>query len=316
MSTDFLSILAKDKPSKNYMKAQVPNRAPPKGKGTGKDKSKDDSASPVPEGLALHTPIFFPEDLYLQPEIPLYSPQQYWEDLVNRHFLPPDFRDHNKIRCAYNTDSIQHFCDGKIRHPTPKGQNPTHAGILDVSSILRTNPNCIGRNGGVLEHFYPFFQHSHSELVQLNTNDVYTHARFERWVVGPMVAMRYRNIPFNKDGNPCHYYKQPTMWPNPCHFANKGCQEGNNCRSTRCEQEAEFAERLLRTWGHEFPHEAGALIKVYREALREVNSINPNPQMLNISSRCRPDGKWLNMNPIPPETQPVQAATPGTIPGA
>ena len=94
VSTDFLSILARDEPSKNYMNAQVPNRAPPKGKGKGKDKSKDDSATPVPEGLALHTTIFFPEDPYLQPEIPLYSPQQYWEDLVNGHLLPPDFRDH------------------------------------------------------------------------------------------------------------------------------------------------------------------------------------------------------------------------------
>ena len=176
MGTDFLSILAKDEPSKHYMNAQVPNRAPPKGKGKGKDKSKDDSATPVTEGLALHTPIFFPEDPYLQPEIPLYSPQQYWEDSVNRHFLPPDFRDHSKIRCAYNTDSIQYLYDGKIRHPTPKGQNPTLAGVLDVSPILRTSPNCRGRNGGVLQHVKPFFQHSNSELVQFNTSNVYTPA--------------------------------------------------------------------------------------------------------------------------------------------
>ena len=112
-------------------------------------------------------------------------------------------------------------------------------------------------------------------------------------------------------------YKQPTMWLNPCHFANKGCSEGNNCRFAHCNQEVEFAERLLRAWGHEFPHEAGALIKVYREALRVVNSINPNPQKLNTPIRCRPDEKWLNMNPIPPpETQQFQAVTPGTLPGA
>lgn len=148
MSTDFLFSLAKDEPSKNYMNAQVSNRAPPKGNGKGKDKSKDDSATPVPEGRALHTPIFSPEDPYLQPEIPLYPPQQYWEDLVNRHFLPPDFQNHN-------IDSIQYFYGGKIRHP--KGQNPILAGVLDISSILRTSPNCRGRIGGVPEHFNPFF---------------------------------------------------------------------------------------------------------------------------------------------------------------
>ena len=71
MSTDFLSTPAKDEPSKDYMNAQIPNRAPPKGKGKGRDKSKDDTATPVPEGLALHTPICFPGDPYLQPEIPL-----------------------------------------------------------------------------------------------------------------------------------------------------------------------------------------------------------------------------------------------------
>ena len=116
MSTELLSILAKDEPSKHYVNAQVPNRAPPKGTGKSKDKSKDASATPGTEGLALHTPIFFPEGPYLQPDIPLYSPQQYWEDLVNGHCLPPDFRDHNKIRCAYNTDSIEDLYDGKIRH--------------------------------------------------------------------------------------------------------------------------------------------------------------------------------------------------------
>ena len=82
---------------------------------------------------------------------------------------------------------------------------------------------------------------------------------------------------FQQGGNLCHYYKQPTMWLNPCHFANKGCTEGNNCRFAHCNQEVEFAERFLIAWGHEFPHEAGALIKVYREALRVVNKIDPNP---------------------------------------
>ena len=142
-------------------------------------------------------------------------------------------------------------------------------------------------------------------------------ARFERWVVEPMVTMRYSNIPFNKDGNFCHYYKQTTMWLNQFHFANTGCSERNNCRFAFCNQEIEVAERLLRAWGHEFPHEAGALIKVYREAFRVSNSINPNPQKLNTPIRCRPDQKWLNMNPFhPPATQPVQAVPPGILPKA
>ena len=50
------------------------------------------------------------------------------------------------------------------------------------------------------------------------------------------------------------------------------CKEGNNCRFAHCNQEFDFAERLLRAWGHEFPHEAGALIKVYREALLNSHS--------------------------------------------
>ena len=145
----------------------------------------------------------------------------------------------------------------------PRKVNPTHAGVLDVPSILRTHSNCRGRNGGLPEHFNPFFQYSNSELVRLNTHDVYTPSRFERWVVvGLMVTMRYSNVPFNSDGDLCHYYKQPTTWLNSYHFANKGCKEGNNCRFAHCNQELEVAERLLRALGHEFPHEARALIKV------------------------------------------------------
>ena len=76
-----------------------------------------------------------------------------------------------------------------------------------------------------------------------------------------------------------------------------------------------MAERVLRQWGHDFPCEAGALIKVYREALRVVNSINPNPQMLNTPSRCRADQKWLNANPVyPPTQQPVLAVKNGSLP--
>ena len=209
-------------------------------------------------------------------------------------------------------------CWARRRHPAPRGQNPTYPGVLDVPSILKAHKHCRGRDGNVLEHFNPVYQHSHLELVELNTNGVYTPARFERWVVEPMVAMRYSNIPFNTDGNLCHYCKQPTMWLNPCRFANKGCKEGNNCRFAHCNQEIAVAERLLRAWGHEFPHEAGALTKVYREAFRVVNSIDENPQMLNTPVRCRPDQKWLSMNQFhpptaPPAAQPVLAVNNGAL---
>ena len=74
---------------------------------------------------------------------------------------------------------------------------------------------------------------------------------------------------------------------------------------------------MLRTWGHEFPHEARALIKVYGEALRVVNEINPNPQQLNAPIRCRPDQKWLSTNPFhPPAAQPIQAVPHGSLPKA
>ena len=106
------------------------------------------------------------------------------------------------------------------------------------------------------------------------------------------------------------------MWLNPCHFANKGCNAGDNCRFTHCKQ-VEVADRLLRTWDHDFPNEAGALIKVYREALRVVNSINPNPQMLNTPIRCRADQRWLNVNQFHPPTQrPVLAVNNVSLPKA
>ena len=126
VNTEVLSILVKEELSKNYMNAQVPNRTIPKGKGKGKDKSKDDSEIP------------FPADPGLQPEIPLYTPQQYWEDLVRRQLMTPDFRGHNRIRCAYNTDPIQVLYDGTIRHPSPKGQNPTLPGVLDRTPEAET----------------------------------------------------------------------------------------------------------------------------------------------------------------------------------
>ena len=146
VSTELLSILANDELSKNYMNAQIPNI--PNGKGKGKDKSKDDSEIP------------FPGDPGLLPEIPLYTPQQYWEDLVRRRPMTPDFRGHNKIRCAYNTDPIPILYSGTIRHPPPKGQNPTLPGVLDVPSIFKTHQHSRSRDGNAPEYFNPFFQYS------------------------------------------------------------------------------------------------------------------------------------------------------------
>lgn len=103
----------------------------------------------------------------------------------------------------------------------------------------------------------------------------------------------------------------------PMSLRKQGLSRGKQLQIRALQTRNGIRRRLLRTWGHEFPHEAGALIKVYWEALRVVNSISPSPQMLNTPIRCKPDEKWLNMNPVhPPETQPVQAATPGTIPSA
>ena len=146
----------------------------------------------------------------------------------------------------------------------------------------------------------------------MGTHDAYTPERSDRWNVAPMVTMRYQNIAFNTDGNLCHFYKQPTMWLNPCHFANKGCKEGNNCRFAYCDQEIQIATTLLKNWAHQYRHEAGALIRVYREALRVVNSINPN-----TPSRRRPDVEWLNMNPhCKPALQPSLAVNDGALPKA
>ena len=309
-STSFLSSLARDGITRNFMNANVPTRSF-KRKGKGKDKSKGE-----PRGLELHIPIEFPTGPGLQPEIPLYTTQRYWEDLRNKKLMPPDFTGHNKFRYTYNIDPIRFLRNGQIRDPPSGGQNPTLPGVLDVPSILKNRKHCRPpRDSNVPEYFNPFYQYSHLELVKLNMKLVYTTDRFERWFVEPMVNMRYSSIPFNTEGNLCHYYKQPTMWLNPCHFANKGCKEGNNCRFAHCKQEVKVAERLLRNWGHEFPHEAGALIKVYREALRVVSSINPNPQMLNTPIRCRADQKWLNVNQFHPLTQrSVLAVNNGSLP--
>ena len=189
VGTELLSILAKDELSKNYMDAQVPNRTVPKGKGKGKDKSKDDSVTPVPEGLGLLTPIGFPEDPGLQPETPLYSPQQYWEDSVRRQLMTPDYRGHNNIRCACNTDPIQFpyttepsdtLLPRKVRiRPSQeswtfhRSSRPTRTPEAETATCPNTSI------------------YSHLELVRMNANDVHTPARFDRWVFSPMVRMRY-----------------------------------------------------------------------------------------------------------------------------
>ena len=156
----------------------------------------------------------------------------------------PDFTGRNEFRYTYNTDHIQSLRSGQAREPSPKGQNPSAPGVLDVQSIPKTHRHyCrLPRDYNVPEFFNPFYQYSRTELVKLSTNLLYTPGRFERWVVEPMVNMRYASIPFNTEGNLCHYYKQPTMWLNPCHFASKGCREGNNCRFAHCRQELEVAE--------------------------------------------------------------------------
>ena len=124
------------------------------------------------------------------------------------------------------------------------------------------------------------------------------------------------NIPFNTEGNLCHYILQ----------AANGVAQLMSLRELRAVTKETIVDshtadrkskwqKVLRKWGHDFPYEAGALIKVYREALRVVNSTNPNPQMLNTPSRCRADQKWLNVNPVhPPTQQPVLAVSHGSLP--
>ena len=154
-------------------------------------------------------------------QIPLYTAQQYWEDLGIRRMVLPDFTGRNKSCYTYNIDHIQSLRSGQAREPSPKGQNPTTPGALDVQSILKNHRHCRSpRDHNVPEFFNPLYQHSYTELVKLSTNLLHTPDRFERWVPEPMVNMRYMNIPFNTEGHLCHYYKQPTMWLNPCHFAN------------------------------------------------------------------------------------------------
>ena len=123
----------------------------------------------------------------------------------------PDFTGRNKFCYTYNRDRIQSLRGRKAREPLPEGQNPTAPGVLDVQSILKTHRHCRSPRDYNVPEFNPYYQYSHTELVKLNMNLFYTPGRFERWVVEPMVNMRYVNIPFNTEGNLCHYYKQPAM---------------------------------------------------------------------------------------------------------
>ena len=151
------------------MNANVPARSF-KGKGKGKDKSKGD-----PRGLEIHVPMEFPTDPGLQPEIPLYTAQQYWEDVISKQLMTPGFTGHNKFRHTCNTDPIQFLRDGKVGNLPPRGQNPTFAGVLDVPSIPKNHKHCRSpRDGNVLEHFNPFYQYSHLELVRLRVSSYRT----------------------------------------------------------------------------------------------------------------------------------------------
>ena len=168
-----------------FMNAEVPTRSL-KGKGKGKEKSKGEQS-----GLEIHTPIEFPRDPGLGPEIPLYTAQQYWEGLINKKMMSPDFTGRNKFRYTYNADHIQSLRSGQAREPFPKGQNPTTPGVRDIQSILKNHRHRRSpRDHNVPEFFNPFYQYSHLELVKLNTNLLYTPDRFERWVVETMVNMR------------------------------------------------------------------------------------------------------------------------------
>ena len=256
-------------------------------------------------------PIPFPQDPGLTPEIPLYTCQQYSEDLIHRGLISPGSRGHNKIRCSYNTKPFTVLRNGNARYHHPTPQDPTKPGVMDKRSIpvfFR------GWMNNVPERFNPFYQYYHLELVKMHMDTVYMDARFDRWVVQPMVTVRFANLQFNTDGNLCHHYKQPTSWFHACHWAERNCSEGNECRFAHNNQELDIAERTLRNWGHRFPHEAGALIKVYREAQRVVNAINPNPQQLSTPIRCRPDQVWLSETfIIQPAAEPIHQEPPPEI---
>ena len=71
-SKSFLSSLARLEVTMNFMNAEVPIKSS-KGKGKSKDNCKGQQG-----GLEICTPIEFPEDKGLGPEIPLYTAQQYW----------------------------------------------------------------------------------------------------------------------------------------------------------------------------------------------------------------------------------------------
>ena len=76
----------------NSINGEVPIKSP-KGKGKAKGNSKGQQG-----GLQICTPIEFPKDPGLGPEIPLYTAQQYWEDLVYKKMVPPDFTGRNQFR--------------------------------------------------------------------------------------------------------------------------------------------------------------------------------------------------------------------------
>ena len=126
-STSFLSSLARYEITMNFMNAEVPIKSS-KGKGKGKENSKGQQG-----GLESCTPIEFPVDKGLGPEVQKFLStlhnSTYWEDLVHKKIILPDFTGSIRFRHKYNTDRIQSLRSGKAREPHPKGQNPTASGI-------------------------------------------------------------------------------------------------------------------------------------------------------------------------------------------
>ena len=106
-STSFLSSLTRYEITMNSMNAEIPIKSS-KERGNGKENSTGQQS-----GLESCTPIEFPVDKGLGPEVPLYTPQQYWEDLVHKKIILPSFTGRIRFRYRYNTDRTQSLRSGK-----------------------------------------------------------------------------------------------------------------------------------------------------------------------------------------------------------
>ena len=159
-SKSFLSFLARLEITINFMNADVPIKS---SKGEGKSKK-------IPR---VNKVVWRSAPLSNSPRIRVLdqkfhcTAQQYWEDLMHKKMILPDFTGRNKFRYTYNTDRIQSLRSGKAREPPPKGQNPTAPGVLDIQSILKTHRHCRSpRDYYVPEFFNPYYQYSHAGLVK------------------------------------------------------------------------------------------------------------------------------------------------------